>query len=318
MIPQVATKQYLEQKRITASTVRGVSKAWRLMQPDFDASWDSVSSRSRSLITAGQAAAALSAAAYVPSLMGELNIESDPYGMVNPMSVVGVASDGRTLEGLILGALTHSKSLVGAGFTTNAALKSGGKWLEMAASTQVRDAGRVVGGVAAYGERKLTRYTRMLSGKACSRCIILAGKIYYDKEAFLRHPKCLCTNIPCDEDVAGDLTTDPGSYFESLVPEDQDKIFTKAGAQAIRDGADMNQVVNARRSLYTTRGGLSATHEGATRRGIYGSSQTGVNKATGGRYSRAKMARLMPEEIYRIASSQEEAIRLLKYYKFLI
>lgn len=318
MIPQATTRQYLEQKQITASAVRGVNKAWRLMQPDFDASWDTVASRSRSIIIAAQVAAAQSAATYVPALMDELNIESDPYGMVNPMSVVGVASDGRSLDGLILGALTHTKSLVGSGMSSGMALKSGGKWLAMATSMQARDAGRVVTGAAAYGERKLTRYTRMLSGKACSRCVILAGKVYYDKEAFLRHPRCLCTNIPCDENVAGDLTTDPDSYFESLGPEDQDKIFTKAGAQAIRDGADMNQVVNARRSLYTTRGGLSATYEGATRRGMYGSSRTGVNRATGGRYSRAKLARIMPEEIYKIASSREEAIRLLKYYKFLI
>lgn len=41
--------------------------------------------------------------------------------------------------------------------------------------------------------------------------------------------------------------TGPGDYFESLDRAEQDKIFTKAGAQAIRDRADINQVVNARR-----------------------------------------------------------------------
>lgn len=85
-----------------------------------------------------------------------------------------------------------------------------------------------------------------------------------------------------------------------MSPAEQDKAFGKAGAQAIRDGADIGQVVNARRGMYSA-GGVDYTRESTTKRGV----------AEG-------QTRLMPESIYRLASSRDEAIRLLRQYRYIL
>ena len=80
---------------------------------------------------------------------------------------------------------------------------------------------------------------------------------------------------------------------------EQDRVFGKAGAQAIRDGADIARVVNARRGMYTA-GGLRLTREATTRRGI------------------GRPVRLMPEEIYRQANGNRgEALRLLRLHGYI-
>lgn len=136
--------------------------------------------------------------------------------------------------------------------------------------------------------------------------------------AFDRHPRCKCTHIPSAENLPDVPETDPKEYFDGMSRDEQDRVFTKPGAEAIRLGADMNQIVNARRGMYSTRGGLKATRAGATRRGIYGSSQTAFTK-DGGRYMVARAPRLMPEEIIRLSGGDRAtAERLLKQYKFIL
>jgi hypothetical protein len=48
--------------------------------------------------------------------------------------------------------------------------------------------------------------------------------------------------------------TNPQDAFASLSTAEQDATFTKAGAEAIRQGADMGRVVNARQSTYVPKG----------------------------------------------------------------
>lgn len=115
---------------------------------------------------------------------------------------------------------------------------------------------------------------------------------------FKRHPGCDCDAIPLAEwdddetnDARRDWIFDPGTYFDSLTEDQQDKIFTKAGAQAIRDGADINQVVNARRGMTTAGKCPAYTLEGTTKRGVAASylreSYRGYwEKLPGGRYQR--------------------------------
>jgi len=61
----------------------------------------------------------------------------------------------------------------------------------------------------------------------------------------------------------------------------------------------MSRVVNARRGMFTA-GGLRLTREATTRRGI------------------GLPTRLMPEQIYREASSRDEAIRLLRRFGYIV
>ena len=135
----------------------------------------------------------------------------------------------------------------------------------------------------------------------------MAGRWYKWNAGFQRHPQCDCVHVPAAEDAAGDLTTNPSDYFDSLTPAQQDSIFTKSGAQAIRDGADINQVVNARRGMYRAQslGGARLTREGITRYGY-------ATNAPGSSVAARRGARLMPETIYEVAADRADAVRLLR------
>lgn len=137
---------------------------------------------------------------------------------------------------------------------------------------------------------------------------------------------CDCRHVPVLEDYGNDLVTNADEYFKSLSRAEQDRIFTKAGAEAIRNGADLNQVVNARRGMSRAQSGRQArdaygfysTTSGTSRRGLYGSSQTTFNRRTGARRRAVNRPRLMPESIQEIARDHDDYLRLLRLYRFII
>jgi hypothetical protein len=128
-------------------------------------------------------------------------------------------------------------------------------------------------------------------------------------------------------------------------------VFTKAGAEAIRLGADIGQVVNARRGAFglstagarvtaaearMLRGGrdvgrletrnvfgrdLYVTTEATTTRGAAGvrlGAREDRVKTKGARYTSARAPRLMPESILKIAGNdRDEALRLLKRFGYI-
>jgi hypothetical protein len=189
---------------------------------------------------------------------------------------------------------------IGSGVDVRRAMTAGQLELDMIVRTQVADAGRVADGVAVTARPTVLGYVRMLSLPSCSRCIILAGRVYRWNDGFLRHPRCDCRHVPAVEDTADDLRTDPREAFNAMDAADQDRIFTKDGAQAIREGGDLLRVVNARRGMYTA-AGKALTRVGTSRRGT------------------GRRVRLMPEQIYREADDDRgEAIRLLRLHGYLM
>lgn len=229
----------------------------------------------------------------------------DPAGDVVPGSLTGIASDGRGLASLLFRPVVTTKTYIGAGLPVDQSMARGQAHLDAILRTQVTDAGRVADGVA-VATRTGTKWVRTLYGETCSRCALLAGKVYNWQADFQRHPRCDCYAVPVtsteDAHQAG-LITSPKAYFEGLSPEEQDQIFTHDGAQAIRDGADIGQVVNARRGMSAA--GLT-TNEGTSRRGFAAS-----RGATSGR--------LMPEGIYKQADGdQEYAIQLLRRNGYIV
>lgn len=115
---------------------------------------------------------------------------------------------------------------------------------------------------------------------------------------------CDCTHIPAIEDRAGDFRTDPQALARSGRITD----LTEAEQRAIGDGADLSQLVNARRGRSGLRG--MTTTEGATRRGLAG------QRLGAGRGQRA--VRLTPEGIYAQAGSHAEALDLLHQHGYLL
>lgn len=115
-------------------------------------------------------------------------------------------------------------------------------------------------------------------------------------------PRCDCVHIPSAEDTADEIRTDPKKTFAAMTADEQDKVFGKAGARAIRAGADMSQVVNARKGMYTASVG----------------GQKVAATTAGSRIRSTKAIRLMPEQIFRQADGdRDEAIRLLRRFGYL-
>lgn len=295
---------------------------------NWESAWRSVGPDVLTVILAAQEAAAASAVGYVGDITAELGVGSKPTGILNVDAFVGVAGDGRPVESLTYGAVVQAAqaqySPAATGLSSNRAaifgLHSGSDWLSTVAASVVADTARA-SEAASSARHHVHGYVRMVSPNACSRCVILAGKFYRYNEGFQRHPKCQCRHIPASENIAGDVMTNPTSYFDALPKSEQDRVFTSAGAEAIRLGADPTQVVNARRGMRTAQVyGRKAlvTTEGATARGLAGKSLGDLSKVAGQRYRVSKTPRLMPETILAHATSPEDALRLLKRFGYVL
>lgn len=319
--PDAALAHYTAQAALAAATVAALDTLWAQVDPTaIDRSWTAISPLAVSRITAAQVLAASRADPYATAVLTELGIDATATARIRPVSFAGTASDGRPLGTLLDSPVIAARQAIAGGADLGTALERGRYSLARIGASQVQDAGRVAVGTAIAARPTVTRWVRMLNPPSCSRCAVLAGRVYAWNRGFARHPQCDCVHIPSTESIAGDLTTDPRGYFDSLAEADQDRYFTAAGAEAIRGGADVGQVVNARRGMYTTVDGQRATSEGVTRRGVFGAREihAGAGTATGaGRYTATTTVRLMPEAILEQAGSRSEAVDLLRRYGFL-
>ena len=332
--PDVALSYARELAKEKRAALASVKRSWRMMGDDFDAAWSLAGPRVLAAVTGAQAEVAALADRYVadvaPLTVSRLR---DPDYAPAVSAWIGVAGDGRPVESLAHGAVIQAKTKVAQGATTHQALKDAGKWLTAAMGTVLADTHRSVEQVA-IRSRRTGLYTRMLTGPSnCGRCVILAGRKYRSAQAFLRHPQCDCVHIPASEDLAGDLTTDPHAYLDSLSDKDLIRVLgSKDNARAWRDGADVNQLVNAYRrkgsvqkaQLYGNRV-LSFTDEGRTRRGRAYKAMAEHHSAfrkqldvKDGRYRRTQIQRLMPSSIYELAKDPQDAQRLLRTYGWIL
>lgn len=297
-------EQYALMLKLQAAALRLGRRAWANVRlDDMSGSWAGEVARFMPAMLAAQTDAALAGATYVAESLDSTGSYVAPVAAVQYKSLVGIASDGRPLDSLLYSPITGVKTLISHGAAPRQALAGGLKLLERNIGTTLADTGRTAASVDIV-TRPQVGYVRMLNPPSCSRCTLLAGRYYKWNAGFRRHPRCDCIHQPSkgiDAAKSEGLIADPYEYFEGLPKAEQDKAFTKAGAQAIRDGADISQVVNARRGMATSQGQL-ITREGTTKRGYYG---------------RGKSPRLMPETIYQTAGSREEALRMLKQYGYI-
>jgi hypothetical protein len=293
---EVAAAHVRSRERLAERLRLEARNAWAAVDPArISETWARQIPRLLALVTGGQHAAASSADRYVTEALVSQGLNPATAGRLDAASLAGVASDGRRLETLLARPGIVTKMALAQGATLDRAMAFGGALTELVAHTQVADAGRAADGVALATRPHAGGYVRMLGGGGCSRCIVLAGKWYRWSTGFQRHPHCLCIHIPAAESQSGDLRVNPRKAFDAMSAAVQDKTFTKAGAQAIRDGADPAKVVNARRGMQTAADARLYTTEAAGRR-----------------------PRLMPEQIYRDAQSRDDAIRLLRLHGFIL
>lgn len=204
-----------------------------------------------------QAASALLALEFAPQILSEQGIDPAAEARVSTASLITVGA-----ADLIEKAETN-------------------KAFDRIVLSLISDAGRTAQSVDNATRPAVTGYVRSLNAPSCSRCAILAGRIYRYSSGFLRHPRCDCLMTPTNETTGADLITDPLAAFERGEIRD----LSKADAKAIADGVDISQVVNVRRKA----AGLTV-----------GSSVL------------ARAGRLTPAGIYNLASNKAEALTLLR------
>lgn len=245
-LPQAAISHYQQQQAITVSTAKQVNDLWRSMGDNLDLSWAGIAPEVFSTVMAGQLAAARTGIAYVPAVLAEQGIDSSAVAVVNAQRMIGGTRDGRPLESLLHGAVYNAKAQIGSGAGVAEALSLAGGWLQSATMDAVRDANRQAVASQMTVSPKAQGWVRMTNPPSCKFCIMLAGKYFKWNQGFSSHLNCDCRHIPSSEAVSGDLTVDPYAYFHSLPELDQNRLFGKNDAQAIRDGGDMYRVVNIR------------------------------------------------------------------------
>lgn len=327
-LPEAALSYSGLQRAEIGAAVSAASRLWRRMGTDFDASYARLEPALLAVLFAAQERVAEGALAYVPAVLSDA---PPPLYESAGSRFVGVAGDGLPVASMAYGAVVQAKAAVAQGMDVAEALARGGRHLTLSSGTLLSDTGRAAEKVSG-GARRVKQWTRMLNPPSCGRCVVLAGKVSYQSEAFDRHPGCDCRNVPSTEDTGDDARTDPKAYLEGLSEAEQDRVLgSKANGQAFRDGADMNQLINAYRKSGSVRPAqvhgvdIKYTREGTTRRGhaYWQMSQAQYIKEQsvfkdGSKYYRLKSPRLMPESIYKIAKDQDDAKRLLKLYGWVV
>lgn len=311
------------QSRIVANALSLLSQALRRGKSSPEAWRDAVQSIGERLLLLQVASASL-ADPYLNDVLEAQGADPEAETQIVPQAFADLADGG----GSWLQLLVYAPNSVREGsssdywtrfqFVANSIVKTG-----------LDDVGRSSVQTAMQSRPAVKWYVRMLRGKTCARCAILAGRRYKSSVAFDRHRNCDCVHIPAAED-AKSWTTDPKRLFRSLSTAEQNQVFTKAGAEAIRLGADPSQVVNAHKGVWTpTAYGtqVQATLEGTTKRGIAGQrlGEEGFEKTTGlkaSRYAYSRTPRLMPEEIFlqadRLGWDRTEVLRQLKRFGYVL
>lgn len=132
----------------------------------------------------------------------------------------------------------------------------------------------------------VTGYVRSVRLPSCSRCVVLAGRVYRFSEGFDRHPLCDCEMTPVGDTVPEGYLTD----VDAALAAGQVRGLSEADMAAVSDGVDLGRVVNVRRRAAGLRVGSSVT---------------------------VRAGRLTPEGCLRAASNRAEALVLLRRFGYL-
>lgn len=330
MSPSPEAAAHVEARRqLALATALATHRLWRQVDhANLYQSWLGLAGNVLAITMGGQLAAAQMTAPWLAGLLGVDEDRPDADKVV-PQAFTGVDGSGRPLAGVLMAPIWTALRMVAQGRPLLQAMVAGRGLLDAIVMTAIADTGRAADAVAMTAKPTVTGYIRVVESGACDRCIVLAGNEYHTDKAFLRHPRCNCGMEP----VTREHRPKPASPKE-LVAQMSDaqkrKTFGEAGAKALAEGADLGQLVNARRGMQSAEvfgHKLQVTTEGTTRRAFAArrlATEKGFAKTSGSRYGaetasrmRSKTPRLMPEEIFRIADDRTHAVRLLRLHGFI-
>ncbi|NKE61752.1 hypothetical protein FXN61_35335 [Lentzea sp. PSKA42] len=312
---------YRAQQRIVRVAVDQAQAAWKLLNAsDAFGSWTQlVRPRVVQDLEHAQESAAALAPLYIAATLATARAVSSPVAAVVAAAFAGFAANGLPLALLLDFAFRLYQKAVAAGMPPSEARAIGLARLLTYVSTETADAGRLAHAAAALAEPEIAGYERIIVLPACGRCILLAGRLYRYSTAFLRHPRCDCQMKPVTweqwrEDRPGNH---PRALFEAMTPAQQNDAFGAGDADAIRAGADISRVVNARRrnAVYVA-GGHEYTREATTVRGV-GRQLGDLGKQPGRRYSSARTPRPTAAQLVNTARDRDELITQLRRFGYL-
>lgn len=302
----LALGHYVDRQSLVDAAGEVALQMWADVNPRAIAdSWASQIPELTAVVSGAQLGAARQADRYVRAALEADDIDPEQIADLVPSAFSGVASDGRGLASLLTNPVIVTLLAIQDGIDLTRALAGGAANLDMLVRTQVADAGRLADQVSITGHKGATGYVRIANGPTCSRCTVLLGRVYQWNQGFQRHPRCDCIHLPTAIAKAGKLLQSPKSFYDNMTAAQRTRGgFSAADQRAIADGADLSQVVNARRGMSTP--GARTTTEGTTKRGLAGSRLKGRE-------------RLSVDEIYRRAGDDRDAaLRLLHDNGYLI
>lgn len=313
------------------ATARVAGQMWDEVDPRrIVDSWAAQVPELTGIVTGAQVAAVRPADTYVAETLAVQGLDDGAVSSVDPAGFAGQASDGRDLMSLLTNPAFVALSSIADGVDVIQALGHGRASLDLAVRTQVADAGRLADQVSLVGHPAAGGYVRVTVGPTCSRCMVLAGRFYQWNDGFQRHPLCDCVHLPSGVAASRRLIRDPRDVYELMTPAQRSRAgFSLADQKAIDAGADINQVVNAKRAIpdgaggwqssVFTAGGKRYTREGTTRRGFYGGYRVDEN----GRLVRRRRGEPAPplrktvDQILQDARSRADALEQLRRYRYI-
>lgn len=293
---EAATAHYATRTALTTAAASAAAQRWAQVDPAAIATtWARQLPATATAVGGAQLAAAQAAEPYVQEAMAAQGAPPVLEVALIASSFIG-AGDGRDLFDLLRLPAITTLTTIRAGAPVDRALAVGLAQLDTIVRTEVADAGRTADQVATT-TADAGGYVRLVVGRTCARCILLAGRVYEWSTGFERHPRCDCVMVPVADADAADLAQSPERIYDAMTLEQRSYAgWSKAEQQAINEGADIGQVTNIHRegSLYVA-GGRQFTREGAGRR-----------------------PRITPAQIYREANGDRaEAIRLLRLHRYI-
>ncbi|MET9516397.1 hypothetical protein [Streptomyces sp. NPDC002994] len=321
MSPSPAAVAHAEERlRLAAATSRAVRAAWlEVDRENIYTSWLGILGRVLTLLMGGQLAAAQTTEPWLLELLGA-DPDQPESDRLDPNALVGVDGGGNPLSEMLMAPMWAALRMVTKGAPVVQSMARGQALLDIIVRTAIADTGRAADSVGMISRPSVTSYVRVVEAGACSRCLLLAGREYGVSSGFARHPRCHCGMEPVTREHRPKPTS-VETVFKSMSDTEKKKAFGEAAVKAIDAGADIGQVVNARRGMTTATvfgRKVQSTTEGVTRRGIAGRRSGDFKKVPGQRYAEARTPRLMPEEIFRLADDREHAMRLLRQHAFIV
>jgi hypothetical protein len=311
---------YRAREQATRQAAEQAQAAWAgLDLADPVGSWtQQVRPQAVAAVEQAQVDTALLAPVYVAAVLLAAGVVAAPVAVLVAGAFAGYAANGLPLAALFDFAFGVFRRALALGVPASEARALGLSRLLTYAATEISDTFRLAVTAASVADPRIVGYERTVHLPACGRCIPLAGRLYRFSTGFDRHPQCDCGMRPVTRaQWESHRDNNPRALFAAMTRAQQNKAFGTDDAAAIRAGADISRVVNARRrGALSVAGGHEYTRDSTTVRGA-GRQMGELARQPGDRYRSTHTARPTAAQLVNTARDEAELAELLRRFGYL-